>query len=366
MTSPIRLCLAAAPLVAGAMLSAASSTAVAQSLDETEMMRFLVQATCTDASGRQTGASPAEAACVNRSAQTPASPAGYRKHDWPAAVDAAAAPLGYQATDAVLSGPPQGQGDAVVVTQTFDFGGTGGGFQTFNPASGDGGQVIAITQGSASVFMTEDGGGGLQWFVGDGCQTGARPSELSWLLFRDDVVAGSWRADVARLSITRSQAECPAAFSSAYTRYIRARIAMPFLAAGRPAGSRTVDAIVSEHYDMPSIEQAGHLERFFLGRDLGLLRWERWENAATNPQAYAASAQLAGSGRCPGIALSDPPAQGWVMADCRMWTNIAPVGQWSVGQFGWSGLSARVSPTVRYGYGGGYERDYGGDRRRGF
>lgn len=349
------------------MLVAASSSAAAQGLDDTEMMRFLVQATCTDASGGPTGATPVDGECVSRSAQTPSSSAGYRKHDWPGVAHASAAPLGYQASDAILTGPPQGEGDALVVTQTFDFGGTGGGFQSFNPAAGDGGQVIAIAQGSASVFMTEDGGGGLQWFVGDGCQTGARPSELSWLLFKNDVVTGAWRSDVARLTITRSQTECPTNFSASYTRYMRAPVAMPFLAAGRPAGTRTIDTIVSEHYDMPSIQQSNHLERFFLGRDLGLTRWERWENAALQPQALAAASVLAASGRCPGIAYSDPPASGWVMADCRMWTNIAPVsGRWSVGQFGWSGLNARVSPTASYGYGGGYDRGYGGDRRRGY
>ncbi len=357
MTSTPLLARATAPILAGALLAAAAS-ASAQTLDQTEMMRFLVQATCADAAGRPIPASPFDAACVSRSAQTPDSPAGYRKHDWPSLGDRSQAPRGYQATDAVLSLPPMVEDDTLVVAQTFDFGGpSGGGFERFDAAAGDGGQVIALAQGSAAVFMTEDGGGGRQWFVGDGCQTGQRPAELSWLLFKDDVVSGDWRSDVARLSTTRSQDECPAAFGSAYTRYIRARVALPVLSEGQPSGTRTIDAVVSEHYDMPSIAQATHLERFYLGRDLGLVRWERWESAGGAPQAMQAAGQLAASGRCPSVAFSSAPAGGWVMVDCRLWTNIVPAASaWSVRRLGWSGVDTRARQAGPPAYGSGWRR----------
>jgi len=335
---------------AAAVALAAAGSASAQSypqaaVSETDMVRFLVQSLCSDAAGNPIDASPVDAACVNRRAQTADAPASYRKHDWPAAVEQGLS-YGYQASDAVLSAVPGGQGDAVIVTQTFDFDGVpGGGFGRFGVAGGDGGQVIAITRGAAAVFMTQDGGApGLQWFVGDGCSTGQRPQELAWLLFTDQVNAGGWSDAVAKLSISRVQSECPAGFSSAYTRYLRSTVAVPFLKAGVPAGDRNLDVIVSEHFDLPTVQQSNHLERFFLAKDLGMVRWERWEHlTGPNPQVEQAAQVAATSGRCPALALSSPPDQGWVMIDCRMWTNLVPppARGWTVRQFGWEGVEAR-------------------------
>ena len=340
--------LAAAALAAASALGAASATRA--QIDETEMLRFVVQATCADAAGRPLPVSPIDPACVRRGAQTAASPALYRKHDWASAADRAAQPLGYQASDSVLAAPPRGPGDAVVAAHTFDFGGPSGGFGQFDADRGDGGQVLALVQGSAAAFMTEDGGGGLQWFVGDGCRTGQRPRELAWLFFNDDVSRDGWREDQARLSTTRAQGECPLAFSTAYTRYIRADVALPFLQSGAATGTRNLDMIVSEHFDFPDVARSTHLERFYLARDLGLVRWERWQ-AAPNPTEAEQANYMAGSGRCPAVAFSEPPLSGWRMIDCRTWTNIVPQsGDWSVRRLGWPGVDAR--PLAENSYGG--------------
>jgi hypothetical protein len=31
---------------------------------------------------------------------------------------------------------------------------------------------------------------------------------------------------------------------------------------------------------------------------------------------------IAESRRCPAVAFGEPPAEGWVLVDCRTWTNI--------------------------------------------
>lgn len=334
-------------IACGAALAALSlaSPAAAQNtggMGAEEMARFLVQARCVDAAGRTLPLSPIDAACTNRWGQTRGAAAGYRKHDWASTADRPAQPLGYQASDSVIAAPPSGPGDALVIAHTFDFGG-GAGFGVFDRTSGDGGQALVVTGGSAAVFMTEDGGGGLQWFVGQGCQSGQRPRELAWLMFHDDV-DGQWRDDIAQLSTTRSQLDCPAAFSQAYTRYVRARLSLPFQQSGQPAGSRVFDVVLSEHFDLPTVQQSTHLERFYLAKDLGMARWERWQ-ARPSVQEGAQADYIATSGRCPALAMSVPPAPGWRMIDCRMWTNIVPAtGGWTADRFGWPGLEARAQP----------------------
>ena len=76
-----------------------------------------VQATCLDAAGAsRPGVLPFEPGCgPSRPLQT-GEPLPYRKHDWPAATQARALPLGYQASDSLaghLLGRP-------AIIQTFD------------------------------------------------------------------------------------------------------------------------------------------------------------------------------------------------------------------------------------------------------
>ena len=73
---------------------------------------------------------------------------------------------GHQASDSVI----QRRGAGTLVVQTFDFGRGGRVFGRFD-GGGDGGQVLMPVDGWSSVAMTEDGGGGVQWFIGEACRS---------------------------------------------------------------------------------------------------------------------------------------------------------------------------------------------------
>ena len=96
-----------------------------------------------------------------------------------------------------------------------------------------------------------------------------------------------------------------------------------------------MSTIIVEHFDAASIANAHALERFYYVRGFGKLRWEAWVTDATKASQAEA---LARSGRCAALADSGPPAAGWRMVDCRMWTNIVvdPThAGWRVRDFNW-------------------------------
>ncbi len=331
-----------AHLLAGLLVAAGLSAAGAQELGPAAMADFLAQCIGTDGSGRPALATGPGARCPGRGPGTVSDALQWRKHDWPAQGDGAAARLGYQASDSVLD-----PGYALpVVVQTFDFGDDRRRFAKLDRPGGDGGDAAAIADGAAWIFFTEDGGGGQQWFVAESCQTDARPEARieSWLLFGADVVRGAWRDRLARLIVTRSLAECPSRFSNAYTRYRRETLDVPFRIVDGDAPVTTrraaVDTIVSEHFGGRSIEAANHLERFFLGRGLGKFRWERWEELSKSTLAdnEGRARDLAASGRCPALPYSEPPGRGWAMVDCRTWTNLVRQAEpFTVARYGWPG-----------------------------
>ena len=124
----------------------------------------------------------------------------YRKHDWPNRLDDPATALGYQASDSVL----EGRSSRPVAVQTFDFGTDGRAFGRFDGGRGDGGQVLLFVGDWATFAMTEDGGGGVQWFIGEACRSGVERDArfLSWLVFRQELQDKRWNAAVAS-SISR-------------------------------------------------------------------------------------------------------------------------------------------------------------------
>ena len=83
---------------------------------------------------------------------------------------------------------------------------------------------------------------------------------------------------------------------------------------GLRQGMQSIDTIVHEHYDGPSVAQARNLERMYFGKNIGRYRWEYWAPNGTPRRPLV----------CPPLAYSVPPAPGWVMTDCRMWTNLVP------------------------------------------
>lgn len=304
-------------LLSAALLLGLAVPAVAQPL-----LPWLVQSICLDPAGRAIpGMLPFEPGCARLAPQQQDAPMPYRRHDWPAVAQARTLPTGYQASDAVL-GSLLGVPAAV---HTFDFGaGQDRRFGVLDDhGRGDGGQVIPLGPGPSFIAMTEDGGGGIQWFRSPDCRQGGRGWQ-GWLLAGPDL-SEAWNTQVVRLNIAPSPQACPTTFNASLTRFRRTRLDLPWReAATGQTGTTTVDAIVSEHYGGAAIATAHHLERFVLARDLGMVRWERWENPAVARQGDLPqqAEALRRQQRCPMLSVSEPPGPGWQMRDCRFWTNF--------------------------------------------
>ena len=328
-------------LVQGPLLG--GTAGYAQAPGQAGPLDFLVQSVCLDPAGKPTSTLPVDPACTTRRLQRSDDPAPYRKHDWPNVLGDPATPHGYQASDSVT----MQRGGRTLVVQTFDFGTNGRTFGTFDGGRGDGGQVALILGDWSSFVLTEDGGGGVQWFIGEGCRS-AGPSDrrfLSWLIFREPV-AGTWQDGMARLNIAPNIESCPRRFNDAYTRYRRDAVEFPFRIVG-PARVRDerhrLDVVVSEHYGGSNIPSADHLERFFFARGLGMVRWERWANGKVtrDRQAAAMATALAQTARCPALKDYGAPGRDWLLADCRTWTVMIPQNRpWSVDDYGWRALQA--------------------------
>lgn len=335
----------AAVWLCGLWLVLASQGAAAQPLTEADMLGYLAQSVCLDATGALVAVLPIEPACRRRRLQTEQDDAPYRKHDWPDRSDPRLPVEGYQASDSVVAV----RGHRTLVVQTFDFGDTSRAFGRFDAGQGDGGQVVAVVDGWASVAMTEDGGDGVQWFAADACRAGRGDDRdhPGWKLFRNDVAADRWRETVAHLRKARAATECPWFFDAAYTRYRAGRIAFPFRIVDAGDGvtteSHLLDVVVSEHYGGTSIAAADHLERFYFAKGLGMVRWERWAGPTASDRrgAEQAAARLIESGRCPALDVPEGVERGWLRVDCRTWTTLVlQRAPWSVAGFGWAALDA--------------------------
>ena len=320
--------------------------ASAASLDKTDMVKFLTQSLCVDASGNVTSQIPIIEHCTAMRPQRGSDRAVYRKHDWPDRRLPRYSLLAHQASDSVLQGPA----GKPVVEQTFDFGDFPGRlFGRFDRS--DGGQVVLLVKGWASIVMTDDSTGGVQWFISNGCKHSIERGRKSWLLFNRNTPTGRWAHVVANAGLGRSAADCPQQFNLAYTRYRRARVLFPFrIVQGSTVTdtSRVLDVVVTDHFGGAATNPASnaHLERFYFARHLGWVRWERWNNSGNS--AYAAdramliqrAQSLSASGRCPMVDFSNSPGPGWYEVDCRMWTTIVKrTKPWSVNEYHWRAFS---------------------------
>ena len=207
-----------------------------------------------------------------------------------------------------------------VVRHSFDFGDAGRAFGRLD-TPGDGGNLIARRGADTVILMTQDGGGGVQWFQGPGCEDEPEGGIGGWLLF-DDLAGPEWRERTVVLRITRSADRCPWRYVPAYTRWRRVAVEYPWLDGDQPRPPFTALSIISEHYDGRSVAAARHLERVWFGQDLGMLRWERWERSGPPLRPF----------QCPPITGAEAPGPGWVLADCRTWTRFRRGDQ---AIFGW-------------------------------
>ena len=301
------------------------------------MTSYLVQSICLDAAaGRPVAVLPVDPACTHRRAQTLDDRATYRKHDWPDQSDPRHPLTGYQASDSVVD--PAGATPLII--QTFDFGDTHRVFGRFD-GDGDGGQAVLLTNGWASIAMTEDGGDGVQWFISDDCRTTPKPERhfFGWLLFDNDVT-NQWADHVTRLNKERSPTACPGQFNSAYTRYRTEQIWFPFRIVDRALklDRYLLDVVISEHFGARRIADADHMERFYFARNLGLVRWERWAHRTLwfNGGVDSAAERLAQSERCPRLDPEESLDGDWKRLDCRTWTTlVVQHDAWSVADYRW-------------------------------
>ncbi len=307
------------------------------------MIDYLVQGVCIDSAGASTDALPTDEECSRLRLQKSSDTAVYRKHDWPNRLGVANEAPAYQASDSVL----ERRGSRTLIVQTFDFGTGGREFGRFDSGMGDGGQVLLLIDGWASIAMTEDGGAGVQWFMGPACRSPTNPDGrfASWLAFRSDVGTDIWSSSVAKLNIAAGPWDCPRQFNAAYTRYRLDQIDIPFrvvnVAHELHSFRRRLDVVVSEHYGGKDIQSADHLERFFFAKGFGLVRWERWANAgfAHDVRTAEAARLLARTSRCPQLKRYGAPDANWRLVDCRTWTTlIRQTGWWTVNDYRWAAI----------------------------
>jgi hypothetical protein len=281
----------------------------------------MVQDVCLDSSGKVVvGISPIDQfnRCERRRDLSLGERLSYHKHDWPSAAHAKRQPTGYQRSD---SFPFITQSLGFVVIQTLDFGGGNRAFGHFD--AGDGGQIVAFSKESASIVMTEDGGRGLQLMASDKC----RRSEVIPVFLLDSWIISDRRGEsldageaVAKLRIV-TQPICPVAFDQAYTTWRFGQYRYRTSAESRL--SPPLLTLLSSHFGGREPMAADHLERFYFTRELGLTRWERWQNTRFSRDPVVdlrRSRQLQASERCP--VLEAAPGSEWVLVDCREWSNI--------------------------------------------
>lgn len=319
-------------LFAVALLLAAPAAAGERPLsgDAATLADLMIQDVCLDGAGHVVvGASPVDGnpACAATRDLRPGEPLPYHKHDHPGPADRAAAPLGYQRHDSV---PVDTAGFGRVVEHGFDFGvGEGRRFGVFDAGRGDGGDIVILSPGAAAIGATEDGSG-FQLFAGacSGALTRAALTR-SWLIATYDPARPSpLRGEAtARLKDLRAGAQrnCPERLNAAFTVWHTADVR--YRAAPGQGVPVTLPSLVSEHYGGGDPATADHVERFYFTRELGLTRWERWQNSRGNRQydaaaVAAAAARFAATGRC----SATPPPEGaaMVLVDCREWTRIVP------------------------------------------
>ena len=93
----------------------------------------------------------------------------------------------------------------------------------FDAGRGDGGDITLLSPKAASFAATEDGAGGFQLFVGQGCRDRVDAAALngSWIIALLDPTRSLQGETIAKLSDLRegSQSNCPARLSVAFTRW---------------------------------------------------------------------------------------------------------------------------------------------------
>jgi hypothetical protein len=278
-----------------------------------DMASYFAQLRCPD------GAFPGNTSCAAVQ-QLPTNPEHWRRADW------GVPPVPYYAIDdSVLSG------DQTKVTQTWSYSPWG----KFTAANGDGGQALFTDGNEVWIDHTQDGSyDGISYFIGRNC------GGTGWTVVdkRLGIPSGSWASKIALLRISKDDpSACRSRLDSAYTRWRRENVKMPYQLRGAVT-TLAGPTIISEHYNNKTIATSTAMERsLYRG---GIIRWEAWIIGRPAGRDLPE--------RCPYFSFSAPdgasgndwwaPAPGWTLSDCRTYTQIisAP-GIWKFADYQWPG-----------------------------
>lgn len=317
-TTLFRIALVASLIYLGLARTPAKS-ASAQAHWET-VYDFLVQDVCVDRDNHiLPNATPIDppSKCARHRNLGIDEPLPYHKHDWPRADDAAEHPNGYQSND-TFPIHTRAFGTAVVQLRSFVF--ADGRPKPFEPGRGGGG-VYLFSDDTVASGVTQDPSG-LQFFYGPDCASASLAHRLlnAWVVVDSSFSPSRPGHTVARLTRFLSHCDRPShAYTSWWTRPVTFRVRSP-----EGIRRQNFDTLISNHYGGRSLEKANNLERFYYTRELGLVRWERWQNLdrQERPDDRDRAALLARSNQCDPIQQKPEAAGAWVMVACRQYTNL--------------------------------------------
>jgi hypothetical protein len=280
---------------------------------------FMVQNVCISAKGVVLEKStPLDDTCIKQRNLMPGELMPYNKYDWPNDNEKRTRIRGYQRSD---SFPISTKRWGDVVAQTFDFGSGNASFNQFDP--NDGGQLVAFSEKTASIIMTEDATGGLQLMASPLCNLDRiQPTDLfdSWVLADNRAESLKSGSTIAKLRISRNFS-CPTAFDSSYTEWkFEPHLYRSNL---NTNDFKSLQTLISSHYGGSSVAGADHMEQFYFTRELGWTRWERWVNLTKSKKLEAdtqRASALKSTKRC--LELQPAISKEWVLVDCREWTNL--------------------------------------------
>lgn len=324
-----------AALLLGALPTALSALIAApQPLRaDPELLDYLIQDVCLDASGQPEPGDPA--LCTRRRNLQVGEPTSYLVRDFDRAIPGH---LGYQASTSFPVRGADGWPMVMVVKNLAS--GFAPDFRFEFSAARDSFDLIDVSHGQfASVIRTSDGGCFDQAFAGVERPRGLAERSGGWILFPLDRAPSRWPAQSSRegrtwkLQLTRGLDRCGNSTAQGLTRWT-APATVTF------ETGRKLKAIRSDHFASTRLGDANNaLERFYFTREYGFSRWEAWlplqrcKADLADARCNAGRADYALLSRCaeldragkqtPGLMRAG--GQDWVRVDCRDQTRYTPL-----------------------------------------
>ena len=240
----------------------------------------------------------------------------YHKDDW-APADQAGRVNGLQSNDTF---PIATRAYPAAVLQLRSFVDVDGRPKPFEPGRGGGG-VFLFSDHTIASGITQDPNG-LQFFYGPDCASSDPTRQIldAWVVVDKSLEPGRPGHMVARLS--RYMQRCDH-LTYAYTAWVTRPILFR-VRSGGVESKKTLDTLVTDHFGGPTADGAPNMERFYLTRELGLIRWERWQNFDRQKRADDARSaeKMESSGQCDSIEQPPVASGNWKMVRCRQYTNL--------------------------------------------